>query len=561
MNQPADAHLTGQIGQEVCERAGGAAVLEGSISNLGTEYVLGLRAKNCGTGETLDEQQTQAAKKEDVLNALDHMANSFRAHVGESLASVEKYSTPLEEATTSSLDALKAYTTGVRLGFSSGFASGVPMLKHAVELDPQFALAHAHLGLFYSSLGESALARESTGRAYKLRDRVTERERFFITAIYQREVTGNLEAAHQTLELWTNTYPGDLYVHGLLSGFISQGTARYEQSIEEARKALTLDPDFTPAHSNLGFSYFYLDQFDQAHSVVEKAFSRNLDVPENLMLRFYLAFLDQDETGMVKAAAQAKGKPGAEDWMADAQALVLARSGRLRAARQMSEQAMELAQKAGQMERAATYEAAEADWEALCGESSAARNTAIRALGLSKGRDVEYAAAFALAVAGDFSQSRALAHDLETHFPEDSSVKFNYLPALRGLFALHEGAPAQAIETLRTATPYEFAIDAIDFNTFFGGLYPVWVRGQAYLAGHDGAAAAKEFEKILNHRGLVAADPVGVLARLQLGRAHVISGDVKEARSAYMDFLNLWKGSDPEIPILKQAKMEYAKLH
>jgi eukaryotic-like serine/threonine-protein kinase len=560
MNQPAEARLTPEIAREICERTGSAAVLEGSISNLGAQYVLGLRARNCRTGETLDEEQVQAARKEDVLNALDHLGSTFRSRVGESLATVEKYSTPLEEATTSSLEALKAYSTGVKLAFSSGFAAGVPLLKRAVEIDPQFAMAHAHLGLWYSSIGESVLATESTSRGYELRDRVTDREKFFITAMYHRDVTGDLEAAHQTLELWEQTYPRDLYVHGLLSGFSSQGTGRYEQSIDEAKKVLAMDPDFTPGYINLGLSYFYLDRFNDAKSTVDQAFARKLDVPENLMLQFYLAFLNADEAGMTQVATLAKGKPGAEDWMAYSQALVFARCGRLRMAKEMSRKAVELAQQSGQKERAATYEAGEAVWEALFGNASAAKKGALSVLELSKGRDPEYAAGFALAIAGDFPRARAIADDLQKRFPEDTSVKFNYLPALRGLSALHEGVPARSSEVLQTSTPYDFAVPSIAFNTFFGSLYPAWVRGSAYLAEHEGPEAAAEFQKIIDRPGLVAGDPVGALARLQLGRAYAASADINKASAAYQDFLQSWKYADPELPILKQARAEYAKL-
>lgn len=560
MNQPADAHLTGKTAQELCERTGGAAVLEGSISSLGTQYVLGLRATNCRTGETLDEEQTQVPRKEDVLNALDRMAKNLRSRLGESLTTLEKYSTPLEEATTASLEALKAYSTGVKLGFSSGFASGIPLLKRATEIDPQFAMAHAHLGLWYSSIGESVLAGESTSRAYQLRDRVSDRENFFITTMYQRDVTGNMEAAHKTLELWVQTYPRDLYVHGLLSGSISQQTGRYEQSIEEAKRALALDPDFTPAYINLGFSDLYLDRFTDAKSVVTQAFGRKFNIPEILLLNFHLAFLDGDEKGMSKAVALAKNVPGAEDWMTYSQALIFARSGRLQMARQTTNRAMELARQSGQQERAATYEAGEADWEALAGDISAARKDAAAALALSKGRDTEYAAGFAFAVAGDFSQARVIADDLEKRFPEDTSVRFNYLPALRGLLALHDGNLARAIEVLKTEASHEFAIPAIDFNTFYGGLYPVWVRGEAYLAEHDGVRAAAEFQKILDHPGLVAADPFGALARLQLARAYSLSRNWPNAESEYQDFLAQWNDADPNIPLLKQARAELVEL-
>jgi len=560
MNQPADARLTGQIAREVCERTGSTVLLEGSISSLGTQYVLGLRAKHCRTGETLDEEQAQAARKEDVLNALSQMASKFRTHVGESLVSVEKYSTPLDEATTSSLEALKAYSTGVKVAFTSGFAAGVPFLKRAVELDPQFALAYAHLGLWDSSIGESGLAMENTRKAYELSEHISDPEKFFVTAMYERDVTGDLEAAHRTLQLWAETYPRDPRVHGLLAGFIAQGTGRYKQAIDETGKSLALDPNFTPAYINFAFSSFYLDRNNDAKSAVRQASERKLRAAELVMLEYYLAFLQGDEAGMSGVAASANDIPGAQDWMSHSQSLIAARSGRLQQARSITRTAMDQAMEAGQQERAATYEAGEADWEALTGNSSAASKDAMAALKTSRARDVEYAAAFALAVAGDYLRARALADDLEKRFPKDTSVKFNYLPALRGVFALHHHAPEHAIELLQAAAPYQFAVPSIDFNTFFGGMNPVWVRGEAYLAQHKSAEAAVEFQKILDHKGLLAGDPVGALAHLQLGRAYVLAGDNARAKSAYQDFFILWKDADPDVPILKQAKAEYARL-
>ena len=560
MNQPADARLTGHLVQEICERTGSTVVLEGSIDSLGTQYVLGLRAKHCKTGETLDEEQGQATKKEDVLNTLNQIANKFRTHIGESHASIEKYSTPLEEATTSSLEALKAYSTGVKVAFSSGFAAGVPFLKRAVELDPQFAMAYAHLGLWQSAIGESDLAMENARKAYGLRDHISDRERFFVIAMYERDVTGDLEAAHRTLQLWAETYSRDVYVHGLLAGFIAQGTGRYKQSIDEAGKALSLDPDFTPGYINIAFSSFYLDLYNDVKKTVEQASERKLRAAELVMLEYYQASLQADEAGMARAAASAKDVPGTLDWVSHSQSLIAARSGRLRSARSMTRTAMDQAMEAGQRERAATYEAGEADWEALTGNISAATKNAAAALKLSRGRDVEYAVAFALAEAGDYSGAQALADDLEKRFPSDTSVKFNYLPALRGLFALHNRTPEDAIELLHVAVPYEFAVPSIDFNTFFGGLNPIWVRGEAYLAQHKGAEAAVEFQKILDHKGLLGGDPVGSLAYLQLGRAYVLAGDSAKAKSAYQDFFALWKDADPDVPILKQAKAECARL-
>jgi tetratricopeptide (TPR) repeat protein len=279
-----------------------------------------------------------------------------------------------------------------------------------------------------------------------------------------------------------------------------------------------------------------------------------------MQLKFYLAFLKGDRAGMDQAAARAKGKAGTEDWMAHSEALVEAHSGHLRAAAEASRQAMDLAQRAGDRERAATYVAGKAVWQAFYGIAPAAMHSAVAALELSKGRDVEYGAAFALALAGDLPRAQALARDLEKRFPEDTSVQFNYLPALRALFAMNDRKPQVAVELLRVAAPYDFAVPAIDFNAFFGGLYPAYVRGEAYLALREPAKAAAEFQKILDHRGIVLADPVGAMARLQLGRAFALSDDRPKAKAAYQDFLTLWKEADPEIPIFKQAKAEYARL-
>jgi len=560
MGLPPDARLTQQLAREICERTASAAVLQGSIASLGSQYVLGLRAKTCGAGDVLDEEQVQAARKEDVLNALSQIASKFRTRVGESLATIQKHATPLDEATTPSLEALKAYSTGMKVSFSSGFAEAVPLFKRAVEIDPQFATAYASMGLMYSNLGESVLSIESTSKAYQLRDHTSDRERFFITTLYHRDVTGNLEKAQQTLGLWARSYPRDRDAHGLMSGFVSQGSGQYEKSLEEAKIAIGIDPDFSPGYINIAFADFYLDRLPEAETTVQRAIERKFEVPEFLLLQFYLAFLKGDRGGMDRAAALAKGKPGAQGWMEHSEALVLARSGHLQAAAEFSRPAADLAQQAGHRERAATYRAGKAVWEAFFGNALAAKQSAVAALELSKGRDVEYGAAFALALAGDFPRSKALAHDLETRFPEDTSVQFSYLPALRGLFALNRHEPQKAVELLQVAAPYDFAVPAIDFNAFFGGLYPAYVRGEAYLAERQGAPAAAEFQKILDHRGIVAGDPVGAVARLQLGRAFALSGDMAKAKSAYQDFLTLWKDADPDIPILQQAKTEYARL-
>jgi eukaryotic-like serine/threonine-protein kinase len=560
MGREADAPLTPDTAREICERTGSAAVLEGSIANLGSQYVVGLRAVHCGTGDLLDAEQAQAARKEDVLSALSQIAVKFRTRVGESLTTVEQHSTPLAEATTDSLDALKAYSAGLKVGFSNNLEAGVPYLKQAVAIDPDFAMAHGQLGIFYEDLGESLLATISITRAYQLRGRTSDRERLFITTLYQRQATGNLEDARRTCEQWTHSYPRDNAPHGLLSGFIYQGLGQFQKSIDEARNAISLDQGFAPAYVNLAFSYIFLNRPADAERAIQQASERQLDIPELVLMRYHIAFLRHSVAGMDREAALAVGNAGIEDWMSHAQALVLARSGQLRQARKMSDRAIVLAQQAGQKDRAATYEAGAAVSEALFGNSSEARRRSMAALALSNSRDVEYAAAFALGLSSDSSRAQALANDLQDRFPEDTSVKYNYLPALRGLFALQRGDAANAIEQSLVLYPHELAVTHSTFSAFFGTFYPAMIRGEAYLASHQGAEAAVEFHRILSLQGILLGDPVGAVAQLQLAKAFAMQGDTAKARQAYQDFLALWKDADPDIPIFKQANAEYAKL-
>jgi eukaryotic-like serine/threonine-protein kinase len=509
----------------------------------------------------LAEEQKQAARKEDVLRVLSQMARELRSRVGESLATVAKYDTPLEEATTSSLEALKAYSTAWKVKFlPAGYASAVPLLNHAIEIDPNFAMAYAFLGRTYGDIGEYALSAENTSKAHELRNHTSEREKFFIDATYHRQVTGNLEKAHQTLELWAETYPRDRGAHGLLSGFASQGAGKYQEAIEEGKKAISLDPDFVPAYANVASAYIYLGQPEEAEKVLQQASQRKLEIPDYILLRYYIAFLKGDKAGMEREAALGDAHPGAKDWMLHAESLNLARSGQLQQANEMSRRAVDSARQAGQRERAAVFETGVAVREAFFGNLTAARQKAKEAIDLSNGRDVEYGAAFALAVAGDSSRAQTLANDLENRFPEDTSVRFSYLPTLRALLALNRGELSHAIELLQTADPYDLAVPSIGYYFFFGGLYPAYVRGEAYLAAHQGSEAAAEFQKILDHPGIVLSDPIGALAHLGLARAYDLQGDTAKAKAAYQDFLTLWKDADPDIPIYQQAKAEYAKM-
>ncbi len=484
--------------------------------------------------------------------------DSNQERLGESLATIEEHSTPLEQATTSSLEALKAYSAGQRALFAQGAPAAVPHFQRAIAIDPQFATAHGQLSIAYWNMGETDLAAEYTRKAYGLRDRVSDRERLWILFLYDRQVTGNLPTEMQNLESWTRTYPRDWMPFAVLAGWGTQGTGQYEKGIQAAEEALRLNPD-NPFSYVMAIHYFFLGRFGVATEVLQRAAARKLEIPEFLVTRYYLAFFNGDRAGMEREIVRAAGEH-VDDWMAHNQAMVLARSGQMRLAHTMWERAIAMAQQAGKRENAALYNAAEAVCHAHFGNEAAAIERAHVALKLAKGRDVEYAAAYALALSGDSSGPQRLAADLAKRFPEDTPVQFEYLPTLGALSALGHQAPADAVERLQRTLPYDFALPGTGFFAKFGGLYPAYVRGQAYLKAHQGGAAAVEFQKILDHPGVVYADPIGALANLQLGRAYLASGDVTKSKKAYQDFLMLWKDADVNIPVLKQAKAEYAKL-
>jgi len=565
MEQPKDARLTPEIAQQVCERTGSAAVLSGSIALVGSQYVLGLRAKDCNSGNTLDQQQAVATRREDILNALSEMSRKFRTRAGESLATVEKHSTPLAEATTPSFEALKAYSTATRLSLSSGnYERAIPLLHRAIEIDPNFAMAYAHLGFNYGA-SDSALTAEYTTKAWRLRNRVGDRERFYIDFTYDRNVTGDLEKAYQTLELWIQTYPrrGALITspQGLLGGISTQGTGRFQRTIETATDGIANNPGDPFAYTNLALAQFYTDRFPAAEETIQRANARKVQMRQLLMLEYTLAALKGDREQMDRIAGSTGGNREAEHRIAHAEALALARSGRLQAARRSSGRAVELTRQARERQVPAEYNAARAVWEAFCGNFGEARAAATAALELSTDRDVEYAAGLALGISGNSSRAEALSADLAKRFPEDTFVKFTYAPVLRALASQGIGKFAESVERLEVARTHEFAANSLNYPyLILGVLHSAYVRGQALTASQRYAEAAAEYQKILDHRGLVGLDPIGALAHLQLGRVFVLSGDKTKAKAAYQAFLELWKEADPDVPILKNAKAEYAKL-
>ena len=558
MGEKPDARLTPEIARELCQRTGSAAVLDGSIAQIGAQYLLTLKALNCVSGESLASTEAQASDKSHVLDALGKTASEIRNKLGESLSTVQKFDTPLEQATTPSLEALKAFSSGFKI-HTTGDAAAIPFYKHAIELDPNFALAYAWLGVSFNDIGELSKDIESTRKAYDLRDRASEPEKYFITARFHKVVTGNLEKAEEALLLWIQAYPRSALPHIYLAGAIYPVTGQYAKAIEHGKEAIRLSPNFSPSYALPMFDYIALNRLDEAKATYEQAIERKLRNGFFPLLLYQIAFLQNDTAGMARQVASAAGTPGVEDWLLGLEADTAAYSGRLRAAREFSRQATDSAERAGEEEAAATYSAASGLREALFGYADAARRRASLAMKRPAGHDVQCVSALALAYAGDDRQAQALTAGLAQSFPEATIVRYNYLPTLRAKLALSNGNTSEALESLRAAAPYELGQTTYSIYRCTV-MYPVYVRGEAYLAAHQGSEAAAEFQKILDHRGIVLNEPIGALAHLQIGRAYAMQGDTAKAKAAYQDFLTLWNDADPDIPILIAAKAEYSKL-
>ena len=543
MQRPVETQLTLAVAREICERNGAAAVVNGAIARVGAEYVLGLRAEHCDSGEVIDDQQSRAASAEAVLTELSRMTTVFRTRVGESLASVERHSRALPDATTASIQALKAYAKGVQAMYGVSPAAAVPHFQRAIELDPGFAMAHASLGITYSGLGESTRASESTTRAYELRARATDPERFFIAAMYDRQVTGNLERLLQTYEAWAATYRRDQVVHGLMSGFATHGTGQYERALAAARRAVELGPPNAISHVSLGNALLRLGRVSEAEEIAssrppeEQAFFADL--------RYRLAVVRADPAGMAAAVAAARGRDGAEDMLSHLQALESARMGRLAEARRLSRAAVDQARQSGRAERAGLFAAGAALWEARMGDPEAARRLAESALALSRGRDVQYAAALTMAVVRLDARARMLADDLAARFPEDTCTRSIYVPVLRAQLLLNDGRAQEAVAILEPGRRYDLATPGVPFYAFFAELMPVYVRGLAHLAAGEWDAAARELAPMVRQPHLVGSDPAGALAQLARARALAHAGNVTEARAAYTTLLEqVWRDAD-----------------
>ncbi len=559
MGAPPDIKLTPKMASDLCQRLGSKVYLGGSISNLGNQYVVGVNAVNCQTGDSVAQQQVTANGKEAVLSALGTASTKLREQLGESLKTIQKLDTPIEQATTPSLEALQAYSMGRQnLTAKADYTAAVPLLEHSIQLDPNFAMAYAILGTTYRNLGEKTLAAENARKAYELRSRVSEWEKFYIESHYYDFGTGDLEKARKVYELWAQIYPREGVTRTNL-GVIFQTLGQQDKSLAEFREAMRTSPPDSLSYSNLVLGHVILKHLDEAEAAGKDAISKNFDSAALRIALYDLAFLKSDVPGMAQQVSWAAGKPGKESVMLGLEAATAAYHGKLANARDLFRQEANSTQRAGDEEMTADCEAAAALTEALYGNASEAKQHIVQNLAKMNGRDAQYVAALVLALVGDSTHAKSLADDLEKRFPDDTVIRFNYSPTLRAQLALGvPGGAAKAVEALAVASPYELGIPGS--NTLRTNLYPVYVRGQALLAAHQGPPAAAEFQKILDWPGIIVNEPIGALAHLGLARSYALAGDTSKSRAAYNDFFTLWKDADPNVPILLQAKSEYAKL-
>ncbi|PYX77660.1 MAG: hypothetical protein DMG72_00700 [Acidobacteria bacterium] len=550
MGRSSDERLTPDLARQICQRESIKAVLNGSIATLGSQYVVGVDAVNCQTGDTLAREQVEVDKKEQVLGAVGKAASSLRGKLGESLASIKKFDAPIE-ATTSSLEALKAFSLGEAERDKGSEYTAIPFYKHALELDPNFAVAYARLGQVYTNTGQSALGIENTKQAFERRERASEPEKLYISTHYYENVTGEWDKAIEAYQLWKRTYPRDSIPSNNLAVGYNGYLGKFDQGLAEAQETMRLDPNSAFSYGVLGGSYFGLNRFAEAKAVREKQLALKLDGMGDHRDLYVLAFLESDTSGMQREADWAKGKTN-EFEMLETVSEAAAFSGKLQKARETYQQAIESARRGKFEENAAGITARQATTEALVGNDTQVRAGVLAALALDRSQATLFFAGLAQAMAGDARQATAIADELGRRFPNNTLVNDVWVPMIRGEIEINHGNPGKAIELLQVAFPYE--------TGFASRLAPSYVRGQAYLKARQGKDAAAEFQKILDHRGVCQTSPACALSHLQLGRARALSGDAAAARTAYQDFFALWKDADPNIPILKEAKAEYTKL-
>jgi len=548
--------LTRELASEACLRMGGKAILAGSISAFGTHYILGLEALGCSNGETLAVGQAEAENKEGVLKALGRVASLVRVKVGESLPSLEKYDFPVN-ATTNSLEALKAFSMGLKAERNAGVTASIPFYQHAIRLDHKFALAYAVLGRAYEDFGEDSKAMHNFDRAFQLKNRLSEREKYFLTTLYNETVTGDLEKAKEAGELWTATYPRDGYAREKLATVYADLGAMQE-AYDQARQALQLNPESGVNVFNMVEAAISFNRLDEAVRVLQTAESQGLDGEEIHESSYQLAFQRSDTAEMERQVRWGIGKPGVEEYLLTLHLQTQAYLGRMRTARELSDQVTEWAKRGKATEIAANVQIMAALQEAEVGHASLAGQHVRSALSLAPTRNIKLQAALALARSGHANSARALLKELETRNPANTLVKFYWGPAIKASLDIQAGMPEAAVSQLGIVVPYELSqADTVNASLY---MYPTYIRGQAYMATHNGSAASAEFRKVLEHRGVVQNGLLGALSRLQLARAEVMMGDIVGARQQYQDFFSLWKDADNDIPILRQARAERAKL-
>ena len=545
-----DTKLTPAVAREICQRRGSAAVLDGAIAQIGTQYLLTIKAVNCAGGEVLASTSAQAIDKDHVLGALGNASSEIRRRLGESLASLQKYNTPLDQVTTSSLPALQAYSQATKVLLEKGGTGPIPFLKRAIELDPNFAIAYTILGVTYNNVGELSQATENLRKGFELRERTSENERYSISGLYYSLVTEETKKANEVYEEWARAYPRNFVPQANL-GANYYYLGQFDKAIQFLTNSLRLDPDAGFSYGFLGDAYRSAGKLDESKRVYERATARKLEVPEIHISRYMVAFLERNSSEMQRQVAWATGKAGGEDQLLSLESDSEAYVGHFARAQSLSQSAFDSAQKNGLHETAAYWLLNAALRKVEVGEFASANENVESALGMGSNTTLQSLAAMTLARAGESNRSQAITRDIRTKEPLNELLNEYLMPPVFAVIELNRNRIQQALGLLKPSSAY-------DFGPF--SLPSVYVRGEAYLKARDGKQAAAEFQNIIDHRAVVTNDVLGALAHLQLGRAYAVYGDTPKSKAAYEDFLTLWKDADPEIPILKQAKAEYARL-
>ena len=540
-----DERITVPVARDLCQRQGIKAILSGAISSIGSDYVVTLEAINCVTGDTIGRQQAEASSKEKVLQALGTAAKDIRGPLGETVSSIEKFSAPVEQATTSSLEALKAYSMGDEKRAREGDLVSMPFYKRAVELDPNFAMAYARLGAVYGNLGEVSLAEQNAQKAFDRRDRVSELEKFYITDHYYNDVTGEIQKEIENYELWIQTYPRDFSPHNNLANeYLILGED--QKALAQGLEALRLQPDDTLPNQIVIAAYARLNQLEEAKAIYKQAMDKKIDSFALHVARFNIAYLEGDSQEMDRQAAWAAGKPQ-EYVFTFFKAQIAATHGRLKEARELYQQAFDSAKKLGLEAGAGTVASSRGFVEYWMGDPSAARSLSAQALELFHNEEIGPLSI--LALTGDVAKAEKVIAEQNARHPKDTLLQQKEIPQAKAALAIKRGNPAEAVEVLKTSE----SVEAADIS-------PTFYRGLAYLSMKSGKEAANEFQKVIDRKAIQALSPMHTISRLEMARSLALAGDAAGARSTYQDLFAIWKDADPDLPLLKQAKAEYAKL-